>query len=314
MQLPSEITPKPAEDVSPIQLKRKETPWKLIIFCAVFVFSFMLFAFYPPAKQLLNQMETFFRNNGMYGSVCLVLFVGCLVVPLGLPYSMFEMIFAIMFDNFLYAVALTTIAQTIGSTISYVLTKYILKEKLKLWLKDHQIYKGIEAVLSKDPVKFSFILRLTNFPLLIKNYGLAIPDNIGFKVYTWTSIIGTVFVSAPQIYIFQEAQQISALFGHKESPLKTAFTFLTILLSVSIIVYIVWYTKKMLNDIKQQVKIMSSAELKEIQIEAKEIAECANDLEGGKNDDMVLISVSPSVKSPDEPTKINIAGHLFNVV
>ena len=273
----------------------------------------MLFVFFPPAKQFLKHMEIYFQKNGLYGSVCLVLFVGCLVVPLGLPYSMFEMVFAIMFDNFLYAVALTTIAQTIGSTISYLLTKYLLKERLKVWLKDHQIYQGIEAVLSKDPLKFSFILRLTNFPLLIKNYGLAIPENIGFKIYTVTSVIGTVFVSAPQIYIFQEAQQISALLDRKESPLKTVFTFLTIILSVAIIVYIIWYTRKMLNDIKQEVKALRSNEPKDIEIEVKEIAEGANELKGVKNDEVVLLSISPLAKSPEEP-KMNLAGHIFNSV
>jgi len=95
--------------------------------------------------------------------------------------------------------------------------------------------------------------------------------------------------------------------------LKTVFTFLTIILSVAIILYIVWYTKKMLNDIKQEVKAMRNAELKEVQLEVREIAEGANELQGGKNDDMVLLSISPLAKSPEEP-QINKTGNIFNAV
>lgn len=231
---------------------QRDSPWKLIALCCVFVLLFGLFVFFPPAKKLLYRIEGSLLEYGWYGNIFLVLFVGLFIVPVGLPYTMFQMMFAFMVKSFWVALLLTSIAQTIGSAVAYCLTKFVFKEKLKTKVNGKKIFRGIEAILMKDPVKFSLILNITNLPLIIKNYALALPANIGFKVYIMTAIFGAVFTSAPQIYIFQQAEKFGNLTNQKDDQLNKAFTIITTILSVLVILYVSWYTKKVLNQIEKE--------------------------------------------------------------
>jgi uncharacterized membrane protein YdjX (TVP38/TMEM64 family) len=246
MSRPNTISPK-QED------KKKETPWKLIIFCFLFVFLFLMVMFWPPAKQILLDTEAYLQGQGWYGRILMTLIIGFIVVPIGLPYSMFQMLFALVVKGYWLSLFLTCLAQTIGAAIAYILTKHVLREQIRGWFHKHKMFRGVEAILMKDPVKFSVILNLTNIPTIIKNYALAMPENIGAKVYMSTAILGIVFTSAPQIYVFQEASELGELFDHKRSTLSTVFTCITTILSLAVIIYVMWYTKKILNDLDNEV-------------------------------------------------------------
>lgn len=259
-------------DSSPREETKKETPWKLILVCIVFVLVFFLFIFYPPAKQILYETQNYLQSQGWYGSLGLCLITSFIIVPFGIPYSMVQMMFAIMIPQFWLALLLTSISQTLGSVITYMVMKYAFKEKLAAWAKSQTIFRGIDLILSRSPLKFSIILNITNLPLIIKNYALAMPDSVSFKTFTLSSIIGAVFTSAPQIYLFQEAEDLDSIFDHKKNPLSTAFTIFSTVFSVAIILYFIWYTKKILSDIHKEVKTLkpADAELKDIQEEVED--------------------------------------------
>lgn len=258
--------------------QHKETPWRLIIICIIFLFAFGLFVFYPPAKNMLYNMKLLLQSYGLYGHIFLVIFVGLFVVPVGLPYTMFQMMFALMTTDFWLALLLTSLAQILGSAVAYSLSKHVLREKLKSWLHSQKIFKAIETIISKQPIKFSILINLTNLPLIVKNYALAIPNNSKFDVYILASTIGAVFTSAPQICILQQAEELTEAFepGTNIISSKTVITVIMTVLSVLLIAYISWYTIGLLKEIEEECKLPQDIEMKKMKHIDKNIVEYEN--------------------------------------
>lgn len=279
----------------PEKKAQKDSPWKLIALCCVFIGLFGLFVFFPPAKKLLYRIEDSLLQYGWYGNIFLVLFVGLFIVPVGLPYTMFQMMFAFMVKSFWVALILTSTAQTLGSAVAFCLTRYVFKDKLKEKVNGKKIFRGIEAILMKDPVKFSLILNITNLPLIIKNYALALPANIGFKVYILTATFGAVFTSAPQIYIFQQAEKFGSLNAQNNDQLNKAFTIITTILSVLVILYVSWYTKKVLSQIEKEAQPFNQLVEQNIENIEKPEDKKNEDAELTKIEGIVLVEITQNL-------------------
>lgn len=230
--------------------QKAQHPWKLYLITVLTVVAFILVNVYPPIKAAFYDFGIQIHSYGLLGPLLFLLFNGVIVIPLGLPYPVFEMAIAFLIPNYLYAVSFSTAARMLGALVCYFLTKYLLRQKIRDSFKGVKVYKGIEHVVEKNPIKFSLILRITAVPLFIKNYGLAIPDSVNFMIYMACSLITSIPLAAFTIYICKEAGDFSNIFGADQTGLQKGFAIAMLIISILVMAYLVVYTKRFMRELE----------------------------------------------------------------
>mmetsp|Transcript_13010 Transcript_13010/g.11120 ORF Transcript_13010/g.11120 Transcript_13010/m.11120 type:complete len:118 (-) Transcript_13010:870-1223(-) len=115
----------------------------------------------------------------------------------------FEMTNALITENMGVAILISVCSKFVGGSCCYFLGKYKMKKRIVKSLEGSEIYKGIDSLITKRPFKISCVIRITNLPLFIKNYGLLLSDKVNYGIYTGANMITGVFSSAVEINIFK---------------------------------------------------------------------------------------------------------------
>lgn len=246
IQLPLEIAT-PSEPP-----KRNKSQWKFVLMLVVSLALILIFNFYKPAKFALFEIGRKIKALGWFGYAVLILIDGCIVMPLALPYIIFEMLIAILIPHYWRAVLLCLASNVLGWSIIYYITKRYLRARFMTRLRQRRFYRGIELLLARNPFRFSIIARIINIPFWIKNYGLALPESIGFTTYLISAIIGTVPEALVEIYLFQRIQHLDQFMDDKKGATHRTITVIMIIASIGCIIYILWYTRKVLKEIHEK--------------------------------------------------------------
>jgi len=223
---------------------------KLVLYLVFFVLLIALFNFYPPAKLYLFNIGEKMQSFGWYGILLMMLISGCLLIPFGLPYNIFEMVLSFIIPHYVKVLILSMSCRMLGCFNSYFLGKYAIKNKIMSVLNKQKGFKAIQHLLEERPFYFSVLFRLMTLPYFVKNYALAIPDNVGFGLYMLAAFIGSAPYSVVQIYLFQQTNSINELLDGKKSTLQKAFSWSTLILTITIIIYLVRYTKKFMKNLE----------------------------------------------------------------
>jgi uncharacterized membrane protein YdjX (TVP38/TMEM64 family) len=253
--MPSDSLSQPFE-VTPIKEKKSlltqiKNQWKLLSFLILsFMFTIMLNV-YPPAKLLLLNLSIEINALGWFGTLLLSFVTGCIAIPFGLPYLAFETINVLLNENFFVALVSSVLSKVIGCSIVYYIIRFHLRKKISEHSKETKFYKGVEKMLQKHPLKFSFIVRVTVLPFSIKNYSLAIPDCINYKIYITAMIMETIPKSCIDIYLLQRAHRIGDLVT-KSTTMEKFITIFLVTMSILILVYIAYYSKRVIKEIDSE--------------------------------------------------------------
>ena len=240
---------------------KKQIPWKLYTLTVFTILSLIVVNCVPPVKEAFFRLGIFINSAGWFGPICLMLFNGIIIIPLCLPYIVFEMIVACLIKNFFCSLLVSVGAKMIGASISYYITKRLMAKKIHDYLLMVKAYKGIQHAMERSPFKFSLIFRVIVLPLFLKNYGLAIPKTINFKLYIFSVLITAIPVTSLNIYLFRQAEAAGSLFDGSKSWSQLGFAGCMVLLSVCLFVYSYIYTRRLLSEIEKKENEQSGQEL-----------------------------------------------------
>jgi uncharacterized membrane protein YdjX (TVP38/TMEM64 family) len=87
------------------------------------------------------------------------------------------------------ATALMVLAGTLASSLSFLISRYALRDWVSRWLSRHPEMQAVEHAVNEKGWKAILLMRLTPvFPYQLKNYGLGLTA-IGFWTYAlWTTV------------------------------------------------------------------------------------------------------------------------------
>jgi Uncharacterized conserved protein len=225
--------------------------WKLIVYLIIFITALCLFGFYPPAKLALFHLASLLQNHGWYGPLLIVLIIGFIVVPFGLPHSVFEMVLAFLISPYIFAVSMSLTAKMLGCTVCYLITKYKLKDRVRTQLSEKKLSVGIQKFLEKQPFRFLVMIWVIAIPMSFKTYGLSMMDSIKYKRYILSAFIGSLPASFMEVHIYKQASSIAELFNNK-NPTQSIFSTVMMGVSIALIIYIMCYTKKIMKQVEEQ--------------------------------------------------------------
>lgn len=227
---------------------------RLCLFVALAIAGIIIVNAVPAVKNFIMFLGEKIAETGWYGPLLLILFNGFVIIPLCLPYSVMEVIIALLIPNYFFAVGINLSSQVLGAIVVFLLVKYKLREKIREYLLHINFYKAFEKVLEKHPLRFSLMIRFTLLPIFLKNYGLAIPHNINFVRYMFPVILLDTFWAALSIFLLKKITHFTDFFKSTSSPGEKAAAFGALAISLLIIGYIIWYTRKIVLELKEESK------------------------------------------------------------
>jgi len=239
------------KDEQQSEARKNNSFTKLIIYIVIFFGVIIFVNMYSPAKLFFYQMGKSIQDVGWYGPGLIVLLNGLLIIPFGLPFSIMEMAVALLIPQFLYAAFINFLSMLVGTSVCFVLGKYVIKDQIQSVLAKQKIYKVIEELLRQKPLRFSLIFRVLLLPYVVKNYGLSLPDHITFSIYLPAATIVAVFYGLIETYIYQSAGNLSNILENSNN-FQIIFNLGTLGMSVLLVVYIIWYTKKFIKKLEDR--------------------------------------------------------------
>jgi len=236
--------------------KTRSRDWRFLIYVAILIFLVILFNFFPPARDFLVELGEHIEQLSWFGPLLFIFFLGCFVIPFGLPYLIFECTLALLYTTFWTPYFIALVSKFLGCSLSYYIAKLSVREKIEAWLEREKIYVGVQKLLNENPWKFSLIFRIILMPYVIKNYGLALPSNINYGLYITCALLGGALVSAMNINFAQQTKGVSdGFFNDTEIGwLNVVLMFVTLFF----LVYVAWYTMKILRDLRSEENIGKS--------------------------------------------------------
>jgi len=249
---------------APQKQKKGPVNWKVIIYLVLFITALCLFGFYPPAKMALFHLASLLQNHSWYGPLVIVFVIGFIVVPFGLPHSVFEMVLAFLISPYLFAVAMSLTAKMLGCTVCYLITKYKLKDRVQSQLQEKKLSVGIQRLLEKQPFRFLVMIWVIAIPMSFKTYGLSMMDSIKYKRYILSAFIGSLPASIMEVHIYRQAGSIGELFDNK-NPSQSIFSTVMLGVSLGLIIYLMCYTKKIMKQVEEQANYVEQENEQEMQ-------------------------------------------------
>lgn len=242
---------------TPSQPAQKSRAANYCILGLIIIFSIALIAFlnlYPPAKYAIVNAGCRIKSLGLLGDIIIILINGLILMPLCVPHVVFTMVLSLVIRNYFEAVLLFLLSDLVGNVVIYNLTKRYIHDTVHSRMKNSKLYRGIGLMLSKNPFKFSIIIRLTILPSVMKSYGLAVYDSISFAPYVVAGFIGLTPRGFLEIYIFQHVKNMNDMLSGNHGNLYKMMTVGMILVSIAGITYLAFYTQRVLKEIDEESK------------------------------------------------------------
>ena len=230
--------------------KAKSSNWKLYTYALFILSSVIIFNFIPKARNSIVTFGEYIDSWTWIGPLLLIGFLGCIVIPIGLPYLIFESTLALLYGSFIFPFLIAVISKFIGCSISFWIARSCLKQKFESWLSNDKIYESVEKLINNSPWKFSCLFRVILMPYMIKNYGLALPSTMNYFIYITAALLAGAFVSGLNISFAQQTRIISQGFFN-DTPIGW-YNITMLLFTVLFLFYIVWYTAVMIKKLNHE--------------------------------------------------------------
>ena len=121
---------------------------------------------------------------------------------------------------------LTSVASTIGATLAFLLSRYLLRKRVQTW--GGQKLKTINEGVEREGAFYLFGLRLVPlFPFFLVNLGMGI-TNIRLVTYFWVSQLGMLPGTIAYVNAGTQLSQLKSLSGIVSAPVLISFAILGI--------------------------------------------------------------------------------------
>jgi uncharacterized membrane protein YdjX (TVP38/TMEM64 family) len=248
---------------------------KLALYLIIFFVVILFFDSFPPARYFFTDIGTQLENLGILGAVFVIFVNGCFAIPFALPYIVFEVLVALFFQHYWYALTLSVISKVVGCSICFWVAKSdTYREKIRDMLSKHKYYTSMEHLLEQRPLKFSMAFRIILLPFFIKNYGMALPYTITFKTYMTAAMLTTIPYSIINIYICQEGMNIFDLVANSQVEQLTT-SLICLGAAFSLVLYVLWYTKRMMKFVEEEADMYYGGDNSKIELPTKFVLEDA---------------------------------------
>ena len=159
----------------------------------------------------IDLMRQFFVDLGFWGYLAFIV-VSVLVAVCLLPGQFLAIIAGVTYGWFLGGI-LTVIGATIGSTVSFVIGKYLAREYVVKRFGQTVIFQKIEKGVEENGISFLILTRLVPvFPYALQSYAYALtPMKTG--VFTLVSLL--TMIPASFIYAYMSAEIATGGFSFK---------------------------------------------------------------------------------------------------
>jgi uncharacterized membrane protein YdjX (TVP38/TMEM64 family) len=225
-------------------------PWRVYLGFFLALLGAILANFCTPVRDLFSSIGEGILDMGFFGPLLLILFNGLIIIPLALPYLVFELVIALSMPVFFEALCISIAGKMIGCTVSYIIAKFALRKRVHEYFRDITLYKAIDYVMETKPIRFSILLRFAMMPLFVKNYLLALPNTIDFKIYTLCAFATSIPTTAINLYLFRQAGDIVGFFDDSKTDGERIVSLLLIVFSLSVYIYVFFYTRKVVKELK----------------------------------------------------------------
>jgi len=164
-----------------------------------------------------------------------------------------ESVLAWVIPNFWRVFLIANLSKLLGCSMCYYFARYLWHDYFLDLVHTWRVFIGIEKLLKRNPLKFSFLLRCALMPYVVKNYGLAIPKSVTFPVYISAATLSGLILTALHVGMVRQTVIVGeALTADDYNKSEgSIFTILFFVVSIAILIGMVLYTKKILKGIEE---------------------------------------------------------------
>lgn len=184
----------------------------------------------------LPDLENWIASHGPLGWA---VFIATIVVLTSIyfPDTLFAVSAGVLF-GVLGGTVLVVIASLITATVNFVISRMLLRQRVRTWLDGSPKLAAIERAVNHEGLRFQFLLRLTPIHPVTISYMLG-ATNTRFVTFI-TACLGLIPALFVEVYFGAAAKHMAKVSGNvgEHSMMHTTLTILGLLLSVSLLIYV----------------------------------------------------------------------------
>lgn len=161
------------------------------------------------SNEFFNMTRTayeYIKSFGLIGKVATTVSIG-IATALALSFGIAEIAISALFPVY-ESITMIFLGRILGALASYwlVMKFNYIRQKAKHWLMSNQYLESIESLIKKSPYKYVMLIRFSNLPAPVKNYGLAILE-VGQKCYLLGTAIEIGVMSLVKVFVGRQVYQ-----------------------------------------------------------------------------------------------------------
>ncbi|EAS02971.1 SNARE associated protein (macronuclear) [Tetrahymena thermophila SB210] len=260
-QLEHQNIPDNHSDTSTARRARDESLHKRILIIAAVIYMMMflalliVFAAVEPFRVWYIDLIYQLKENNIQAYVT-VFFVGLICLIVGIPIFIIETMIGYIVKPLIYGILLIVAFKMTGLSITFLLGRYIFRDKLRALIQDNEYLEAFSDHASEHPFKIAFFLRvITIFPPILQDYGMGIMK-ITYKQFFLPVLLSIIIFAIFYAYI---GKSIKNIYDNYNSPKKgeeaykdLAINLLFILFTIIVISYFVKQVQKRLEAAKEE--------------------------------------------------------------
>ncbi|MDQ6923476.1 MAG: TVP38/TMEM64 family protein [Pseudomonadota bacterium] len=189
-----------------------------------------------PIKEWVGSLRAWIADMGPWGAV---IFAGVYVVAtvLLVPVSVLTIVAGLAF-GLGRGFALVVVSATIGATLAFLVSRYLVHDRVKILVENRPRFKAVNEAVSKEGWKIVALLRLSPLvPFNLQNYFYGITD-IKLLHYVPATFVG--IMPGTMLYVYLGAAGTTAS-GEEHGPLEWGFFAAGLIATLMVVC---WVTKK----------------------------------------------------------------------
>ncbi|KAL4444483.1 hypothetical protein ABPG74_016776 [Tetrahymena malaccensis] len=227
-----------------------------IVYMIMFLALLIVFATVEPFRVWYIDLIYQLKENNLQAYVT-VFFVGLICLIVGIPIFIIETMIGYIVKPLIYGILLIVAFKMTGLSITFLLGRYIFRDKLKTLIHDNEYLEAFSEHASEHPFKIAFFLRvITIFPPILQDYGMGIMQ-ITYKQFFFPVLLSIIIFAIFYAYIGKSIKNIydnytSSKQGEEEAYKDLAINLIFILFTIIVISYFVKQVQKRLEAAKEE--------------------------------------------------------------
>jgi uncharacterized membrane protein YdjX (TVP38/TMEM64 family) len=212
----------------------------ILVIIAAFIFLFRMF----PLGEWLQAAFGWVKSLGTAG---FVMFVGLYIAAtvLSFPGSILTLGAGAAYGLVLGS-ALVIVGATLGATAAFLVGRYVARTAVAKKVEGNRRFAAVDEAVGKHGFKIVFMTRLSPvFPFVLLNYAYGI-TKIGLRDYVLASFLGMIPGTVLYVYLGKIAAELTTGTA-SDSSAQTIFTYLGLLITVIVTVYVTKLARKALQ-------------------------------------------------------------------